>query len=434
MYKRQNLVFFIHNKTNLSRNTIQLVGEARLLIIYFANIIAWIYLSQFIPKAINIIKAFGLRGLRPYAFDSSLGFGTTKQLLIVQWIVYSIFVATVLIAMIYSVMRKKHLLLNIFAVIDVALYTFLFGGRYLIVRMLMFYLFAFLIVKSLELEKLKVKNLNFVLIGILIIMTIILTNLRNWGNTSFIENVVIYYTGSFTFLDVILSEFDWTTSPLFGTGMFGFIINFIHALFALIFEVPYNSSSCQVITHFTGIPRFISVSYTHLDVYKRQDPDIIHLHNIHGYYINIKVLFDYLKKSGKPVIWTLHDCWSFTGHCAYFDYAGCNKWTTGCHNCPEKSSYPASIFFDNSRVNYQMKKEIFTGVKDLTIVTPSKWLANLVKQSYLKEYPVKVINNGIDLEVFKPTQSDFRKKYNLENKFIILGVANVCLLYTSRCV
>ena len=74
------------------------------------------------------------------------------------------------------------------------------------------------------------------------------------------------------------------------------------------------------------------------------DPDIIHLHNIHGYYINIKVLFDYLKKSGKPVIWTLHDCWSFTGHCAHFDYAGCNKWTTGCHNCPEKSSYPASIF------------------------------------------------------------------------------------------
>ena len=155
------------------------------------------------------------------------------------------------------------------------------------------------------------------------------------------------------------------------------------------------------------------------------DPDIIHLHNIHGYYINIKVLFDYLKKSGKPVIWTLHDCWSFTGHCAHFDYAGCNKWTTGCHNCPEKSSYPASIFFDNSRVNYQMKKEIFTGVKDLTIVTPSKWLAGLVKLSYLKEYPVKVINNGIDLEVFKPTQSDFRKKYNLENKFIILGVANV---------
>ena len=143
------------------------------------------------------------------------------------------------------------------------------------------------------------------------------------------------------------------------------------------------------------------------------DPDIIHLHNIHGYYINIKVLFDYLKKSGKPVIWTLHDCWSFTGHCAHFDYAGCNKWTTGCHNCPEKSSYPASIFFDNSRVNYQMKKEIFTGVKDLTIVTPSKWLANLVKQSYLKEYPVKVINNGIDLEVLN--LQAILEKYNLNN-------------------
>ena len=88
------------------------------------------------------------------------------------------------------------------------------------------------------------------------------------------------------------------------------------------------------------------------------DPDIVHLHNIHGYYINIKYLFDYLKESGKPVVWTLHDCWSFTGHCAYFDYAGCDKWKSGCYCCPEKRSYPASIFFDSSKSNYQEKKEI----------------------------------------------------------------------------
>lgn len=157
---------------------------------------------------------------------------------------------------------------------------------------------------------------------------------------------------------------------------------------------------------------------------KEIDPDIIHLHNIHGYYINIEILFNFLKKANIPVIWTLHDCWAFTGHCAYFDYANCDRWKIGCYQCPEKSSYPASRFFDNSRSNFERKKEIFTGVKNLTLVTPSKWLAGLVKESFLKDYPVKVINNGIDLEVFKPTQSDFRQRYNLENKFIILGVAS----------
>ncbi len=155
------------------------------------------------------------------------------------------------------------------------------------------------------------------------------------------------------------------------------------------------------------------------------DPDVIHLHNIHGYYINIEILFDYLKIADKPVVWTLHDCWSFTGHCAHFDFAGCDRWKTGCQSCPEKKSYPTSLFMDNSKMNHARKKNAFSGVNNLTIVTPSKWLADLVKQSYLKEYPVKVINNGIDLEVFKPTDSDFRDRYNLRNKFIILGVANV---------
>ena len=155
------------------------------------------------------------------------------------------------------------------------------------------------------------------------------------------------------------------------------------------------------------------------------DPDIIHLHNIHGYYINIEILFNYLKKANKPVVWTLHDCWTFTGHCSYFDFVGCKKWKTGCYDCLEKTSYPASRFQDNSKDNYKRKKDIFTGVRNLTIVTPSNWLARLVKKSYLREYPVKVINNGIDLEVFKPTKNNFKEKNNIANKFIILGVASV---------
>ncbi len=153
------------------------------------------------------------------------------------------------------------------------------------------------------------------------------------------------------------------------------------------------------------------------------DPDIIHLHNIHGYYLNIEVLFNYLKEVQKPVIWTFHDCWAFTGHCAYFEYAGCNCWKG--EKCIQKTTYPQSLLFNNSIQNYQKKKEIFIGLENLTIVTPSKWLKNLVKESFLKDYPVKVINNGINLEVFKPIASNFRSEHNLEDKIILLGVANL---------
>lgn len=152
-------------------------------------------------------------------------------------------------------------------------------------------------------------------------------------------------------------------------------------------------------------------------------PDIIHLHNLHGYYINIEVLFDYLKKAGIPVLLTLHDCWTFTGHCAHFDSAGCERWKTGCHNCPEKRSYPRCIGVDNSKRNYRKKKEIFTGVGNMTVVGVSRWLAGLAEKSYLNEYPIKTIHNGINLDKFKPTESDFREKYGLEDKKIILGVA-----------
>lgn len=158
---------------------------------------------------------------------------------------------------------------------------------------------------------------------------------------------------------------------------------------------------------------------------KEYNPDIIHLHNIHGYYIDIEILFNYLAAADKPIVWTLHDCWTFTGHCAYFDYIGCKKWKNGCGRCPQKGTYPSSILLDHSKQNWNKKKALFTGVKNMTVVTPSKWLAELAEKSFLGKFPVKVINNGIDTEVFKPTHGDFRTAHRLENKKIILGVASV---------
>jgi putative colanic acid biosynthesis glycosyltransferase len=155
------------------------------------------------------------------------------------------------------------------------------------------------------------------------------------------------------------------------------------------------------------------------------NPDVIHLHNVHGYYLNIGLLFAYLKYAKKPVIWTLHDCWAFTGHCAHFDFIGCKRWKNECYDCSIKTEYPKSFILDRSKRNYQRKKELFTGVDNLTIVAPSKWLANLVKESFLHEYPLKVINNGINLSVFRPTPSNFRERYNLQAKFVLLGVAAV---------
>lgn len=151
-------------------------------------------------------------------------------------------------------------------------------------------------------------------------------------------------------------------------------------------------------------------------------PDIIHLHNLHGYYINIEMLFQYIKKNNIRVVWTLHDCWAFTGHCAYFDFIGCNKWETICNHCPQLKTYPMS-YKDNSKWNYLQKKRIFSTVP-ITIVTPSQWLANLVKKSFLKDNQIRVIYNGINTSQFYPVDSDFREKYHLQNKKIILGVAS----------
>lgn len=153
------------------------------------------------------------------------------------------------------------------------------------------------------------------------------------------------------------------------------------------------------------------------------NPDVIHLHNIHGFYLQVELLFEYIKKNNKKVIWTFHDCWPFTGHCAYFDFVACEKWKTGCNNCViHASAYPYALFCDSTERVYPRKKKAFCGVKDLTIVTPSQWLSSLVKESFLKEYPVKVIYNGIDLNKFKQTPD---KKMFEDNIPYILGVANV---------
>ena len=158
---------------------------------------------------------------------------------------------------------------------------------------------------------------------------------------------------------------------------------------------------------------------------REYDPDVIWLHNVHGYYIHIGLLFDYLKTCGKEIIWTLHDCWSFTGHCAYFDFARCDKWKTGCHHCPQKGSYPASFLRDNSKDNFAKKKTLFTGIPNLRLIVPSHWLEQRVKESFLGEYPVEVVYNTINREIFKPSPSDYRWKRGIEAPKMILGVASV---------
>src|SRR5574344_564069 len=175
----------------------------------------------------------------------------------------------------------------------------------------------------------------------------------------------------------------------------------------------------------TGNVGFASKHSTKILIKKlnKINPDIVHLHNIHGYYINIEMLFKYLKEKDIKVIWTLHDCWAFTGHCSHFITVNCQKWKNVCFDCPLLKNYPKS-FVDNSTWNFEKKKELFNGL-NLTIITPSKWLADLVKESFLKNYKIEVINNGVDTSVFKPIKGNFRLKNHLENKKIILGVANV---------
>lgn len=154
-------------------------------------------------------------------------------------------------------------------------------------------------------------------------------------------------------------------------------------------------------------------------------PDMIWLHNLHGYYLDVEMLFSYLKTCGKQIRWTLHDCWAFTGHCAYFDYVQCERWKSQCYDCPQKRTYPASLLADCSKNNYIKKKNAFSDLPNLTIQVPSFWLRQRVEESFLGKYPVEVVPNTVDRTVFQPTEGDFRERYGLNDKRIVLGVANV---------
>ncbi len=161
---------------------------------------------------------------------------------------------------------------------------------------------------------------------------------------------------------------------------------------------------------------------------ERIKPDIIHIHNIHGYFLNYKILFDYLSKSGTPVVWTVHDCWLYTGHCYYYSFAQCDKWKTTCNNCPQRKLFPTSYFIDRSKQNFLDKQAAFCSMpKDkLTIVPVSKWIKGEMQQSFLKDYNYQVIHNGIDTDTFNIYETEAVKaKYGLQGKHILLGLASI---------
>lgn len=152
---------------------------------------------------------------------------------------------------------------------------------------------------------------------------------------------------------------------------------------------------------------------------KEINPDVVQLHNIHDHYLNYRILFEYLNSTNIQVIWTFHDCWAFTGHCFHFVTKNCNKWKTGCYDCPLKSEFPKTLI-DRSKKNYYLKKSLFTSCKNLTIVPCSEWMANFVSESFLKEKRMQVIHNGVDLNIFKPVGNK-----NSNDKFHVLAVSNV---------
>jgi len=157
-------------------------------------------------------------------------------------------------------------------------------------------------------------------------------------------------------------------------------------------------------------------------------PDVILFHNLHGYYLNIVVLLNYLKSKNIPIFWTLHDCWPFTGHCSYFDAVSCEKWKTHCEHCPNQKGYPKSLFLDRSKHNFDRKKALLTALPNVTFVPVCKWMGSIVEGSFMKGRPQHVIYNGTNIEVFKPKDIDtiakIRAKYGIKGERIVLGVAS----------
>ena len=154
---------------------------------------------------------------------------------------------------------------------------------------------------------------------------------------------------------------------------------------------------------------------------ERIRPEVLHLHNLHSHACRLDLLFDWVRRRGVRVIWTFHDCWAFTGYCTHYDHVGCTRWRSGCGKCPQRGEY--SWLLDRSGSLLEKKKAALSGL-ELTVVTPSAWLADQVRQSFLGAYPIQIIHNGIDLSVFRPSSGDFRARYGLEGKRVLLGVAS----------
>lgn len=155
---------------------------------------------------------------------------------------------------------------------------------------------------------------------------------------------------------------------------------------------------------------------------KEINPSIIHLHNIHDHYLNYKILFEYLNSTDIKVVWTFHDCWAITGHCFHFVSRNCERWKSICYKCPLQHEYPKTML-DRSKKNYLLKKYLFTNNKNLTIVACSEWIGNLVSKSFLKDKPIYVIHNGIDLKVFRNSKNLIDN--NQKEMYRILAVSNV---------
>lgn len=181
-----------------------------------------------------------------------------------------------------------------------------------------------------------------------------------------------------------------------------------------------NGVSCRVFDN----DGFSALSNTRklINTLREEKFDIFHLHNLHGYYVNIELLFDFFKGIDTPVVWTLHDCWSYTGHCAYYDLVSCEKWKSECHTCPNKREYPSSLYLDKSNQNFLRKKRLYDDFDNLTIVTPSHWLSDEVSLSILADKDCNVITNGIHDDFFSRKSV---KRQERSGKIRILGVAAV---------
>lgn len=154
------------------------------------------------------------------------------------------------------------------------------------------------------------------------------------------------------------------------------------------------------------------------------EPDVVHLHNLHSNYIHLNMLLQYLAKKDIQTIVTLHDCWFYTGGCFHYKATACMRWLEGCGHCPKKRQDTPAYLWDCSASILADRKKYLLAIPRLTVTGVSEWISNEAKRTFFADTPVVTIRNGVDLDVFKPTPSDFRSRLELQDKYIILGPAS----------